>query len=120
MDKALYVEEETPANQLSGFTKTFQRRTKEKRAEDQNVVELLALRRDNKLSFGSKITEKGFKNGTVKKVFAASNCEELTLRKIKHYAKVLGVEVVDLDLDNQELAEKLGKPFLISMACVKE
>lgn len=120
MEKALYVEEETPANQLSGFTKSFQRRSKEKKVEDKNVLELLSLKRENKLSLGSRITEKGFKSGSVKKVFAASNCEEMTLRKIKHYAKLAGVEVVDLDLDNQELGEKLGKPFLISMACVRE
>lgn len=118
-NKELFLEEETPANQLKGFTKAFQRRSKEKKAEDQRVVELLTFKREDKLSLGAKVTEKAFKNGTAKKVFVASNCDELTLRKIKHYAAFSKIEIVELDLDNQELGEKLGKPFLVSMAFVR-
>lgn len=115
----LYVEEETPSNEIKGFTKAFQRRSKEKRQEDKRVVELLGYRREGSLVYGARVTEKGFKNGTVTKVFAAANCDDLTLRKIKHYATLAQVEVVELDLDNLELAEKLQKPFLVSMVHVR-
>ena len=116
----MYTEEVTPANEIKGFTKSFQKRTKDKREEDVNVKELLTFAREGKIAIGAKVTEKGFKRGTVNKVYVASNCDELTLKKMKHYAKVSGSEIVELDLDNDELGQKLGKPFLISMVCIKE
>lgn len=118
-EKELYMEEQTPANELKGFTKSFQKKSKDKKAEDKNVVELLAFNREKKLVFGTRVTEKAFRNGKVKKVYTASNCDELTLNKIKHYAKIASVDVVELDLDNDELSEKVGKPFQIQMVHVR-
>ncbi len=115
----MYMEEETPANHIKGFTKNFQKRTKAKREEDKDVVELLSYAKEGKIILGARVTEKAFKKGEAKKVYAASNCDELTLKKVQHYAKISGVEVVELDLDNDELAQKLAKPFLISMVCVR-
>jgi len=118
-DTQMYFDEETPASEVKGFTKSFQKRTKAKRTEDKEIVELLSFVREGKVVFGSKIAEKLFKNGGVQKIFAASNCDDLTLRKIQHYANLADVEVVVLDLDNNELAQKLGKPFLSSMVTVR-
>jgi ribosomal protein L30E len=116
----MYFEEVKPSNELKGFTKTFQKRTKDKKVEDKDVVEMLSFLKSGNLKFGAKITEKSFKKGIVKKVYASSNCDDLTLKKIKHYAKILNVDVVELDLDNEELGSKLQKPFLVSMVCVVE
>lgn len=116
----MYFEENSPSNEIKGFTKSFQKRTKDKKEENKDVLELLSFAKLGKLVLGAKITEKAFKNNNAKKVYAASNCDELTLKKMKHYAKIANVEIVELDLDNQELSEKLAKPFLISMVCVKE
>jgi ribosomal protein L30E len=116
----MYFEESSPANELKGFTKSFQKRTKDKKEENKEVVEMLSYAKKGNLIIGAKVTEKAFKQGKVKKVFAASNCDELTLKKIQHYAKLLGVEVSVLELDNEELAVKLQKPFLISMVSVVE
>ena len=113
------MEEVTPANEIKGFTKSFQKRTKDKREENKDVVELLSYVKAGNTVLGAKITEKSFKKGTAKKVFTASNCDVLTLKKIKHYAKISNVDVVELDLDNDELSQKLAKPFLISMVCVR-
>lgn len=115
----MYEDETTVSNEAKGFMKTFQKRTKDKKVEDKDVQELLSFQREGKILLGSKITEKSFKRGVAKKVFTASNCDEMTLSKINHYAKIAGVEVVNLDLDNGELAQKLAKPFLISMVCIK-
>lgn len=115
----MYFDEVKPANEIKGFTKSFQKRSKNKREEDKNVVELLSYAKAKTLLVGAKVTEKAFKRGEAKKVFTASNCDVLTLEKVKHYAKIAGVEVVELDLDNDELAQKLAKPFLISMVCVR-
>ncbi len=121
MDKVaeMYLEEVTPANEIKGFTKSFQKRSKDKKVEDKNVVELLSYAKEGKIILGSRVTEKAFKKGVAKKVYAASNCDEITLKKVKHYAKIANVDVIELDLDNGELSQKLAKPFLISMVCVR-
>lgn len=116
----MYVEEITPANEVKGFTKSFVKRSKDKKTEDVKVKELLGFAKEKRIQIGAKITEKNFKKGVVSKVFTASNCDDLTLRKIKHYANIAKVDVVMLDLDNGELAQKIGKPFLISMICVRK
>lgn len=115
----MYMQEETPSNQIKGFTKSFQKRSKDKKVEDQNVVELLTFNREKKLVFGARVAEKMLKNNGVKKVYTSINPDELTLRKIKHYSKLSKVEVVELDLDNEELGQKLGKPFDISIVSVR-
>lgn len=114
----MYMEEVTPANEIKGFTKSFQKKTKDKREEDPKVKELLSFKRDGNLFLGARVTEKAFKNGTVKKVFISSNCDDLTLGKVRHYAGIAKIDIVELELDNDELGQKLGKPFLVSMAYV--
>lgn len=115
----MYTEEVTPANEIKGFTKDFKKRTKDKKEENPDVKELLSYQKAGSIVLGAKVTEKAFKNGIAKKVFVASNCDVLTLKKIEHYAKIAGVDVVKLELDNEEIAQKLAKPFLISMICVR-
>ena len=110
---------ESAPDELKGFTKKFVKRTKDKRSEDQNIINLLTFNRENKLVFGAKIAEKLFKASKVVKVYTSSNPDELTEQKIQHYGKIAGVEIIKLDLDNAELGQKLGKPFNISMVTVR-
>ena len=121
MDKVaeMYLEEVTPANEIKGFTKSFQKRSRDKKVEDKNITDLLSYLKEGKIICGSKVTEKAFKRGYASKVYAASNCDDLTYKKICHYANIVGVEVIKLNLDNDELSQKLGKPFLVSMVCVR-
>jgi len=114
----MYYEEQTPANELKGFTKEFQKRSKEKKEEDINVKELLGYVKEGNVILGAKVTEKAFKNNNAKKIFTASNADDLMKRKIEYYAKLANIECVTLDLNSEDLGQKLGKPFLISMACV--
>ena len=116
----MYYDETTSSNEIKGFTKSFQKRSKAKKEENKDVIELLSFVKSGLVLIGAKVTEKAFKNGNVKKVYVASNCEPLTLKKIEHYAKIAGVDVVKLSLNNDELREKLAKPFLISMVCVRD
>jgi ribosomal protein L30E len=117
--KQVEIEAESAPNELKGFSKKFVKRSKDKRSEDQNVIDLLTFNRENKLVFGAKIAEKLFKAGEVTKIYTSSNPNELTLEKIQHYGSLVGVEIVALDLDNSELGQKLGKPFTISMVSVR-
>jgi len=116
----MYVEEVNPVNEVKGFTKSFIKRSKSKKTEDINVRDLLNYVKENKISIGAKITEKHFKKNNVDKVYVASNCDVLTLKKFNHYANLANVEVIQLDLDNIELSQKLGKPFLISTVVVRK
>ncbi len=115
----MYYEEVTPSNEIKGFTKSFQKRSKDKKEEDQNIVELLSYNREGKLVLGSKVTEKAFKLGNVAKVYAASNCDELTLDKARHYGKLAKVEVITLDIDSNEFGQRLTKPFNVKIAHVR-
>ncbi len=114
----MYVEEVSPSNEIKGFTKSFVKRTKDKKEEDFNVKDLVNFAKAGNVTIGAKSCEKGFKKGAVQKVYVANNCDDLTLKKIQHYAKIANVDVVELDLDNGEMAQKIGKPFLISMVSV--
>ena len=114
----LYYEEVGPSNELKGFTKGFEKRSKNKRQEDERVKDLLNFQKQGTLKLGAKIAIKAFKAGTAQKIFIATNADDLTVRTIEHYAKIGNVEIVKLDLDNLELAQKLQKPFHVSMACV--
>ena len=61
----MYVEESTPANEIKGFTKSFVKRTKNKKTEDVNIKELLTYAKENKIQIGAKVTEKNFKKSNV-------------------------------------------------------
>ena len=107
-----------PLNELKTFSKNFIRKGKEKKVEDSKITELLTFNRENKLKFGAKICEKMFKQGRVEKIYTTKNCDELTLRKIKHYASISDIPVIELGISKSEFSEKVQKAFLISMACV--
>lgn len=115
----MYYEEVTPTNEVKGFTKSFVKRSKDKKKEDKNVVELLNHIKESTYTLGLRTTEKAFKNGEVSKLYVASNCDEYALARLNHYAKISEVEVVQLELDNHDLAQKLAKPFVVSMVCIK-
>ncbi len=114
----MYVEETSPSNEIKGFTKSFVKRKKDKKTEDVSVKELLGFVKDKRVVIGAKVIEKKMKNNQISKVFLASNCQELVLRKIKHYAKISNVEVLVLDLDSSDLSLKLAKPFLVNVVGV--
>lgn len=109
-----YQEASTPSNELKGFTKSFTKRTKDKKQEDGVIKELLSYQRDQRLNFGSKVCEKALKNSKAHKVYFASNCDELTQRKLSYYANLAGIDTQIVSVDNNELGRKLSKPFAVS------
>ena len=114
----IYVSENETVNELKGFTKSFQKRSREKREEDANIKEIMNLMKEKCIVFGSKMCEKMFKRGKIRKVFLTQNCEELTKQKLVYYAGISKVECVLIDVDCDELGAKLSKPFLISVVSV--
>ena len=116
----MYSEETAPANELKGFTKSFVKRTKDKREEDGAIKDLLAFQRENRINCGAKVCEKALKNAKAHKIYFASNCDELTQEKLSYYAGLQGVEVAVVELDNNELGRKLAKPFQVSTVWVSK
>jgi ribosomal protein L30E len=115
-----YIGSSTPSNELKGFTKTFTKRTKDKRQEEGAIKELLSYQRASRLNYGSKVCEKALKNSKAYKVFFANNCDELTQKKLTYYASLSGVEVEEVSVDNNELGRKLSKPFAVSTVWVQK
>ncbi|MCA9486865.1 ribosomal L7Ae/L30e/S12e/Gadd45 family protein [Candidatus Woesearchaeota archaeon] len=116
----MYVEEVTPANELKGFTKSFVKRTKDKREEHKEIKAILTALKENRLVLGTKVTEKMLKSGKTKHVYISSTCDNLVLRKLQHYCALAEAELSVLHLNSNELAQKLAKPFNITVACEKE
>lgn len=73
-----------------------------------------ALKKE-KLIVGSKRTLKLLKNEKLKKIFLASNCDDIIKKEINKYAKIVNVDVVELNISNEELGARYKKPFAISV-----
>ena len=61
------------------------------------MKDIKELLKDKDLTFGTERTIKRLRIGDVKSVFIAKNCPENVRKTIKHYAKLVNVEVNDLD-----------------------
>lgn len=77
--------------------------------------ELQEALKNKNLVIGTKRTLKLLKNDKLKKILLASNCDEDIKQEIEKYAKISGVEVIQLDLPNDELGARCKKPFSISI-----
>ena len=73
-----------------------------------------ALKKE-KINFGTEVTIKKLKNGNLKKVFLAKNCAKTVKEDIKYYAKLSGVNIIELELDNEELGLLCKKSFSVSV-----
>lgn len=106
------------AEQLKSYTKTFVKRTKDKKEENPFILKILHFQKEGRLKLGTRVAEKNCKNSNVECIFVTKNCEEMTFKKLEHYSKILKVDFVKIDVDNKELAQKLKKPFLVSVVSV--
>lgn len=80
-----------------------------------NVEELRKLLDENKLFVGTDRTLKALREGKLEKVFVSSNAPADVRLEIAQLAKVGGVDVVELDENNDELGVLCRKPFAISV-----
>ena len=104
--------------QLKSYTKTFVKRTKDKKEENPFILKILHFQKEGRLNIGTKVTEKNCRNSNVECIFVAKNCEEMSFKKLEYYSKLLKIDFVKLDIDNRELSQKLKKPFLVSVLSV--
>jgi len=71
--------------------------------------------KEEKLVIGVDRTLKLLKSEKLKKIFISNNCDEEVRKKIKKYAEIAKIEVVELKIDNIELGARCKKPFAISV-----
>ena len=77
------------------------------------ITEIKKLLEQENLVIGNDKTIKGLRENTLSKVFLAANCPEDKKETIMHYASLLDVEVVNLEISNEELGDICKKPFFI-------
>lgn len=71
------------------------------------------------LIIGSERTMKALRAGELKQVLLSSNCDPSLKDTADHYAKLAGVEVVQLDVPNEELGVFCKKPFNIQLLGIR-
>ncbi len=89
-----------------------------KEIADKNIQEIKKLFKSDELVIGTERTVKGIRQGNVKKVFLASNCNEKVKNDINYYSSITGFEVVQLPYPNEELGTMCKKPFAISVISI--
>jgi len=80
--------------------------------------ELKVLRnkiQDGKVVIGLDRVMKAIKAKKLEKVFISSNCPQGTIDDLQYYADLAGVEITQLELDNEELGVFCRKNFFISV-----
>lgn len=70
---------------------------------------------EGKALIGTESTIKNLKLGKVGKIFLTSNCPDGVREQVEYYAKLGGVEIVQLSQPNDELGALCKKPYAISV-----
>ena len=82
-------------------------------------AEIRKLLGSDKLVIGTDRCMKLLRAGELTRVMLASNCHQATAEDIKHYSKLAGTEIVELDVPNEELGVFCKKPFSISVLGIR-
>ncbi len=81
--------------------------------------EIKKLLTQGKIVIGTNQVIKGLREKTLKKIFVSANCPKQVLEDVEKFSKLTSIEFVMLDIPNDELGTICKKPFLVSMAGVK-
>jgi len=111
---------ESGNNQLKGYIKKKVFRKESKEDKNKEIRELSRLLKEGKTIIGTEIVIKLIKKGEIKEVYVSQNVDELTFKKLEHYSKISNFVINKIELRSSELAEKLGKPFNISIIGIKK
>ncbi len=78
-------------------------------------AELKKVVGDKKMLIGATKTVAEMKKGNVKKIFLAANCDVKTRATIESNAKVLSVDVAQVEVSSEEMGVLVKKPFSVSV-----
>jgi len=82
-------------------------------------AEIRKLLGSGKLVIGTDRCLKLLRQGKLKKVMLASNCNAIVVEDVQRYSGQTGAEVVVLDVPNEELGVFCKKPFHISVLGIR-
>ncbi|MBI2668959.1 ribosomal L7Ae/L30e/S12e/Gadd45 family protein [Candidatus Woesearchaeota archaeon] len=74
---------------------------------------------EKKILVGTDSVIKALRSGDVTKVVVARNCPAAAKQDLSHYAQLVGVPVMELDLTNDELGVLCKKNFAISVVGIR-
>lgn len=84
------------------------------------IGEVKKLLGSEKLILGTDRSMKELRNGTLEKIFIASNADSKVVEDINHYNKLVKFEIEVLKETNEELGTICKKPFSISIIGLKK
>jgi len=79
------------------------------------IEEIRKLLGSEKLLLGTDRTLKALRNGTLKKIYFASNVDKKVKEDVEYYKELSDFEVVELKENNVDLGTICKKPFSISV-----
>ncbi len=82
-------------------------------AED--IIEIKKLAKTGKLIYGIEQAIKKMREGSIEKVYIASNTTEDLKKELKHYAGISNVTIIELPISNIELGTTCKKQFSVSV-----
>lgn len=91
-----------------------------KKVLDKKLAEIKKLLEEDKIIIGTNATTKQLKLGRIAKIYLSKNTPKEVKGDIEYYSKLGGVEIVNLDQNNEELGTVCRKPFPISVLGVKK
>jgi ribosomal protein L30E len=84
------------------------------------IEKILKAEKEERLILGVKETQKALMKGAIEEIYLAATCPKLVQAEIENLAAMASVAVTKLDLNAEELAAKLKKPFSISVVGIKK
>ncbi len=91
-----------------------------KKEVDEQLQLLKKKVQEGKVLIGSNAVLKALKAGTGNKVFMASNCPQEAKQNIQHYAQLMGIPLIELGQNNEELGIFCKKNYFVSVVAVME
>ncbi len=90
-----------------------------KKELDSNVQDIKQALQDGKVLLGNDEVVKSLKKGGLTKVFMAKNVMPVVKEDLEHYCGLAGVELVQLEQDNEEIGLIVKKSFMVSVLGIK-
>ncbi|MBD3262956.1 hypothetical protein GF374_01080 [Candidatus Woesearchaeota archaeon] len=85
-----------------------------------STEKILEAIKENKIEFGTKRALKLLKENKVKEIYISSTYPERLTNELKHAAEINKIPVNRLEINSEELSVLCKKPFLISVAIIKQ
>ena len=80
---------------------------------------ILKAEKEGKTIYGAKETIKALRHGEVETIFLAATCPAKLQHDISTMADMAKISVANLDVNSEELAAQLKKPFSINVIGIK-